>query len=49
MIDQLCQSDYRLCFSQPIPTTSWASAGLSKFLATVANETEIFLATDKTN
>ena len=21
MIDRLCQSDYRLCFSQPIPTT----------------------------
>ena len=22
MIDRLCQTDYRLCFSQPIPTTS---------------------------
>ena len=22
MIDLLCQSDYRLCFSQPIPTTT---------------------------
>ena len=30
-------------------TLAWASAGLSKFLATVANETEILLATDKTN
>ena len=22
MIDRLCQSDYGLCFSQPIPTTN---------------------------
>ena len=28
---------------------NWASAGLSKFLATVANETKILLATDKIN
>ena len=27
----------------------WASARLSKFLATVANETKILLATDKIN
>ena len=25
MIDRLCQSDYRLCFSQPIPTTNHLS------------------------
>ena len=29
MIDRLCQSDYRLCFSQPIPTTTYNNVGLS--------------------
>ena len=37
------------CEEDPKEEDPWASAGLSKFLATVANETKILLATDKIN